>query len=62
MDERAVLSVKEAAKALGLNQNGVYEAVNRGDIPSLRVGGRILIPRVAFDRWLESAATKPVAA
>jgi excisionase family DNA binding protein len=38
-------TVAEAAEAVGISRNAAYEAVRRGQIPSLRVGGRILIPR-----------------
>lgn len=29
---------------LGLSKNTIYDAISRGDIPSIRVGRRILIP------------------
>lgn len=41
----ATLKVEEAAHLLGIGRNQAYEAVRRGDIPSLRIGGRILVPR-----------------
>lgn len=52
--QRLTLSVEEAAEALGLSRAFAYEAVNRGEIPSIRIGRRILVPRVALDRLLES--------
>jgi excisionase family DNA binding protein len=41
---RLTVSVPEAAKLLGLSRSSTYEAVRRGDLPSIRVGGRVLIP------------------
>lgn len=41
----ATMKVEEAAQLLGIGRNQAYEAVRRGDIPSLRIGGRILVPR-----------------
>lgn len=41
----ATMKVEEAAQLLGIGRNQAYEAVRRGDIPSLRIGGRILISR-----------------
>lgn len=53
MSERDVLSVEEAAKRLGLSRGSAYKAVRAGEIPSIRVGGRWLIPRLAFERFLK---------
>lgn len=39
------MKVEEAAQMLGIGRNAAYEAVRRGEIPSLRIGGRILVPR-----------------
>jgi excisionase family DNA binding protein len=30
----------------------VYEAVQRGEIPSTRIGRRILVPKAALERFL----------
>jgi excisionase family DNA binding protein len=52
-----VLSIAEVALRLGIGRNGAYAAVQRGEIPFRRVGRRIIVPRVAFERWL--ADTQP---
>jgi excisionase family DNA binding protein len=57
-DERLTLSVPEVALRLGLSRNGAYEAVAAGQIPAIRIGRRVLVPRVALERMLE-AASKP---
>ena len=46
--QRETLTVAEAAKALGLSRNSVYEGVRRGEIPALRIGRRVVIPRTAL--------------
>ena len=51
----ATLTVEEAGEMLGLSRGLAYDAVGKGEIPSVRIGRRILIPRVALDRLLESA-------
>lgn len=60
--ERAVLTADEAWKLIGgapvISRGGWYAAIKRGEIPSIRVGKRILIPRAALLRWLESAGQK----
>jgi excisionase family DNA binding protein len=38
------VSVPEAARLLGLSRSTTYAAVKRGDIPSVRIGGRIVVP------------------
>lgn len=45
-------SVKEAATVLGMTADAVYNAVHRGDVPSFRVGGKILIPKARLDEML----------
>jgi excisionase family DNA binding protein len=54
----ATLTVDEAHEAIGkrnISRGGLYAAINRGEVPNVRLGKRILIPRHAFTRWLESA-------
>ncbi len=40
----ATLSVATASRLLGISRQSAYTAVKRGDLPSVRVGGRILVP------------------
>jgi excisionase family DNA binding protein len=51
------LSVPEAAKLLGLSRVTMYEAVHIKQIPSIRIGRRIIIPRIALIRFLQDAGT-----
>ena len=39
-----------------LGRTSIYEAIRRGDIPSLRIGGRYLIPEGALRDLLEGGA------
>ena len=50
---RLVLTVREAAEALGVSNDLVYELTARGDIPSLRLGRRRVIPRRAIEMMVE---------
>jgi excisionase family DNA binding protein len=50
------LTVVEVAKRLKIGRNQAYQAVHKGQIPSVRIGHRLLVPTVAFERWLEDAA------
>ncbi|RMF09398.1 MAG: DNA-binding protein [Alphaproteobacteria bacterium] len=57
---RQTVSVEEAARILGLGRSSAYEAVRRGDIPSLRIGRRILVPRAALERLLGEVMPGPI--
>ena len=47
-----VLTVEETAAVLRLSRNGTYEAIRAGEIPSLRIKRRILVPKSALVRLL----------
>ena len=53
--EPKTYTVRQTSKALDISLNATYAAVRAGEIPSVRVGRRILIPRAALERWLASA-------
>lgn len=53
--EKLAVSVKEAAQMLGISLNNMYALVRREDFPSIRVGGRFIIPIDSFRRWLDQA-------
>ena len=59
-DGRLVLSVTEAAGLLGISRGLAYELVARGELPSLRLGRRILVPRRALVALLEAGFADPV--
>jgi len=44
-DDPVVLTVDECAELLRVSRTSAYEAVRTGQIPSVRIGRRILIPR-----------------
>jgi excisionase family DNA binding protein len=50
--KQATITVEEAAVLLGLGRSAAYEAVRRGDLPSRRLGRRIVIPVPALLNWL----------
>lgn len=52
-DQRLTVSVEEAGRLLGISRGLAYLLVNRGDIPSIRLGRRIVVPRRALDRLLD---------
>jgi excisionase family DNA binding protein len=58
MANQAVPAVMEASRILRLSRMATYEAVWNGDIPSVKVGRRILVPVAGLKAFLESGATK----
>jgi excisionase family DNA binding protein len=49
---RLVWSVEEAGGLLGISRAHAYELVARGDLPHLRLGRRIVVPKRALDELL----------
>ncbi len=56
--ERQTLTVEEAAKLLGVSRGSAYEAVRSGELPVVRLGRRLLVPRQALDRLLAGSDPK----
>lgn len=55
VNDRLVLSVREAADALAVSDDLVYEMVARGALPCLCFGRRKVIPRRAIELVIEVA-------
>jgi excisionase family DNA binding protein len=56
MNKKALtISVEECAKALGISKVSAYAAAKRGDLPTVKIGRRILVPRRALELMLEVA-------
>ena len=55
---RLTLTVDEAAVLLGIGRILAYEAVARGEIPSIRVGRRYLVPVAALGKLLAEASSQ----
>ncbi len=50
--EPRAFSVTQVAKMLGLSRASAYRAIDNGDIPSVKVGTRIIIPADALEKLL----------
>jgi excisionase family DNA binding protein len=51
---RSTFSVEEAGcEILGLSKCSAYAAANNGSLPTIRVGRRLLVPRLALERLLD---------
>jgi excisionase family DNA binding protein len=47
-DDRLVLTVAEAGELLGISRAFAYELVARGELPVIRLGRRVVVPKVAL--------------
>ncbi len=54
--DRLVYSVCEAGRLLGLGRNAAYQAARRGDIPTIRVGRRVLVPKEPLHKLVGAEA------
>jgi excisionase family DNA binding protein len=46
--QRPTITVEDAADLLHISRASAYQGVNKGEIPSIRVGRRILVPTAAL--------------
>lgn len=53
MDDREVLKVEEAAALMRVTKNTAYELIAKGEIPSVRLGRLIRVPRRPLLAMLE---------
>lgn len=52
--ESATMKVEEAARVLGISRQSAYELARRGKLPGARrLGRRIVVSRVALEKYLE---------
>jgi excisionase family DNA binding protein len=57
MDPKLTLSVPETATLLGISRGHAYQLVARRELPAIRLGRRVLIPREAIEQLLHAEET-----
>lgn len=55
----ATISVKEVAKLMGCCETSIYDAIRQDRFPHLKLGKKVVIPRLALQRMLESGELHP---
>lgn len=55
-------SVRALAAELGIGYQTCYAALRSGEIPSIRLGKRFVLPRAAIQEWLRTAGLRRPAA
>lgn len=46
------LSVEEAGEVLGISRSSAFQAAANGELPVIRIGKRLLVPRHALEQML----------
>ncbi len=46
------LTVPEAGDLVGISRGSAYEAARRGEIPTIRLGGRLVVPKAKLLQML----------
>jgi excisionase family DNA binding protein len=54
--DRRVVTVNEAAVMLRISRGSAYDAAKRKEIPTIRIGRRLLVPLAALERILANPA------
>ena len=53
LDKRLCITVPEAAAMLGISRNFAYDLVKQKQLPVVKFGKRLLVPRAALEKMLE---------
>jgi excisionase family DNA binding protein len=59
-DEHVVLTVEETARMLRIGRSAAYAAVHAGEIPAIRVGRKLRVPRRALEEMLSNGNGSPL--
>lgn len=49
---RLTLTITEAGQMAGLGRSAAYQAAKTGEMPVIRIGGRLLVSRAAWEKKL----------
>jgi excisionase family DNA binding protein len=52
LEVRKTYGIEEAGRLPGVGRNQAYEAAKTGQIPIIKIGRRLLVPKAALDRML----------
>ena len=53
-DEKLVITVERAGQLLGVSRATAYNLARSGQLPVLRLGHRLVIPKAALQKMLET--------
>ena len=58
---KPTMSVPDAGALLGLGRNAAYDAAKRGELPTIKIGGRIMVVTAKFREMLDARQEPPAA-
>ena len=61
MNEEVFMSVPAVGRRIGVSPARAYAMAAAGVFPTVKVGGRIVCPRSAFEAWLHDQETRALA-
>ena len=56
----ATYSIEEVAKILGIGRSSAYLAARTGEIPTIKIGCRLLVPKMALEHMLAHTEDRAV--
>lgn len=56
VEEPRVKTVPQAGQILGIGRSAAYAAAKNGEIPTVKIGRRIVVPIAALERLLQESA------
>ncbi len=56
--DRLLLRVEEVVRLLGIGRSTVYELIARGELPVIRIGRLVRVPRPALEDWIAANTTR----
>ena len=51
--ETKIYTIQDVAQMLGISRSFVYQMIKEDKIPVVRLGRRVIIPKLKFDKWFE---------
>jgi excisionase family DNA binding protein len=51
-DSRLAMSIRDAARQMGISERTLFSLTKSGEVPHLRIGKRVLYRREALEAWL----------
>jgi excisionase family DNA binding protein len=57
--ESLTLTIPQAAELLGISVSKVYEAARAGDLPTVKIGARVLVSRRRLEELIDGPSITP---
>jgi excisionase family DNA binding protein len=58
--QKLLLNASEAGALLGVSRETVYRMVGRHELPHVRLGSRVVVPRRELEQWISEQAQASV--